>query len=335
MMKPYSSIWLTWEHQRRSIVLSEEFKCDFHELLTKHKGLRRYVNLCSKTLRILLREKTQCLFVQNPSMILTSLAALYKIFFPRTVLVVDRHSNFFAVSESILGNMGHRAMSKFTLSMADITIVTNDHLKNLVERDRGRALVLQDKIPMLVKKKDLKLQGKHNVLFICSFDQDEPYAEVLEAAKLISPDTFIYVTGNYNKIRSNEVFAELPSNVVLLGYVSDQDYIDYMFAVDIVVVLTNWEHTLLCGAYEAVCAEKPLILSDKEDLLTYFNRGVVKTKNIATDIATAIQCAIKEEQELKKEIKNLKAELSEKWQEKFSLTKEEIASAAKKKQRRF
>lgn len=323
-MNNSKAIWVTWERQRRSVVLSKEFNAEYHELISKKKGLIRYVVLLRKTLALLRREKPPLIYIQNPSMVLAFVASIYKRLSPDTILVVDRHSNFFPLTNSAILNGIHDLLSNYTIRKADVTVVTNNYLKNLIENIGGSACVLEDKVPDLQKKRDISLKGKVNILFVCSFDPDEPYNKVFEAARLIDPNIHIYVTGNYKKIQNKKILDNIPENIVLLGYVKEQEYIDYLHAVDVVMVLTEWDYTLLCGAYEAVAAEKPLVLSNKRDLLAYFKRGVVKTENKSTDIAEAIITAVYKKNELKAEIRALKIEMNKDWQGKFNKLNETI-----------
>jgi glycosyltransferase involved in cell wall biosynthesis len=77
--------------------------------------------------------------------------------------------------------------------------------------------------------------------------------------------------------------------------------------------LTDYENCLVCGAYEAVAAEVPLILSDTKALRTYFSKGVVFTKNNVNDIAEKVNSAIERKEVMEKEIQQLKKELMNSW----------------------
>lgn len=325
-MREAIPIWITWEHQRRSVVLSKEFGTEYQVLVSSKRRLARYVILSLKTARLLIRQRPSLLFVQNPSMLLAFVACLYRMCSSRTFLIVDRHSNFYPISRSNIVNMAHNALSNFTLERADLTIVTNERLNHLVESLGGKAVVLEDKIPELRKTNDLRLKGKRNILYICSFDADEPFREVFKAVELLSPDIYVYVSGNYDKIKNKVSLKRIPQNLVLLGFVSDADYVDYLYAVDAVMVLTEWDHTLLCGAYEAICAEKPMILSNKKDLIEYFSKGVVKTENDSRSIAYAIEAAITDKHGLTQEIQTFKAAINVKWQMKFNKINQIIKS---------
>jgi glycosyltransferase involved in cell wall biosynthesis len=258
-------------------------------------------------------------------MILAATAVVYKMLRRKTVLIVDRHSNFFPISNLVFINKIHEILSKVTIKKADMTIVTNTHLKAIVDNSGGYGVVLEDKVPLFHKGKEIELAGKYNILFICSFDPDEPIKEVFEAAKMLDPDVYIYVTGNYKKIKLRDLINNIPKNIRLTGFLTETDYVDYLYAADAVIVLTQWDHTLLCGAYEAVAAEKPIILSDKDDLLAYFRHGTVKVQNSAQSIAAAINETIRRKDFLTKEIVALKSKLNQKWDEKFDKVRYRIS----------
>ncbi|MDD1444339.1 hypothetical protein MEO93_29175, partial [Dolichospermum sp. ST_sed3] len=115
---------------------------------------------------------------------------------------------------------------------------------------------------------------------------------------------FIYVTGNYKKkqVRPDKV----PKNVILLGYISDAEYTEMLYSVDATIDLTTREDCLVCGAYESVAVEKPVILSDTEALRFYFNHGVIHTQNNAEALKNAILNVISNKVVLADQIKVLK-----------------------------
>ena len=314
------ALWITWERQRRSVVLSQEFRTAYHEMLSSRWRLLRYVELSIRTLKLLFTVKPAIFFVQNPSMILATIACFYRMLARRTFLVVDRHSNFSSPTKSKLINWLYSNLSRFTIRNSDITIVTNDYLKLHVERLSGRGVVLQDKIPLLTNKKRLYLAGKNNILCLCSFDSDEPHGEIINAARLIDKSAYIYITGHYKRARPSIDFKHLPPNIVFLGLLDEDVLIDYLYSVDIVLALTNMDHTLLCSAYEAVSAGKPIVISNKADLIGYFRKGTVPTNNDAASLANGIREAIKHKESLAVEIRQLKHELLRDWQERFEIT---------------
>ena len=92
-----------------------------------------------------------------------------------------------------------------------------------------------------------------------------------------------------------------------------------------VIVLTTSDYTMLCGCYEAVSAEKPLITSKREVLEDYF-KGAVFVDNTADEISKGIKL-IKDDPILyEKNIHILKQQISDSWNNMSHRLEEIIAS---------
>lgn len=234
------------------------------------------------------------LFVQNPSMVLAALACVYSGL-AQIPLIVDRHTTFRlnqpktrSVSVAVF-----EALSSFTIRHASLTLVTNRFLAEIVEEKGGTAFILPDPIPALVRSATPELRGDYPILFISSFAEDEPLSEVLQAARLLTcSGVHIYVTGNPAKA-DRDLLSGAPSNVHFTGFLSEQAFADILHAVLGVLVLTRWDHIMLCGAYEAVAAGKPLITSRKAVLVEYF-QGAEFVGDSAEDIARGIKNVIED-----------------------------------------
>ncbi|OGR06961.1 MAG: hypothetical protein A2511_17240 [Deltaproteobacteria bacterium RIFOXYD12_FULL_50_9] len=204
-----------------------------------------------------------------------------------------------------------------------MTIVTNQFLAEIVEKLGGRAFVLPDKIPDLKSSTNLLLKGKQNILLISSCAKDEPIVEVLEAMRLISYDGItLYITGN-NKKLEKAIIDNAPDNVIFTGFLPEQDFINYLFSVDCVMALTTAEYCMLCGCYEAVAAEKPLITSSKMVLQEYFNKAIF-VDNTPSGIASGIQLAVTRMIGLQQDIVLLKSCLLQDWEEKYQRLEEQL-----------
>jgi len=200
--------------------------------------------------------------------------------------------------------------------MADLTIVTNRTLADYVSRRGGVAVVLPDPMPEFspssVSKQTLK--GRYNVLFICTWAVDERYEEVIEAARILGPDFMLYITGN-DRGRSQRLTKKLPSNVVLTGYLDDASYVEMLYSCDVIIDITDRENCLVCGAYEALAAGTPLIVSGSDALKDYFSKGVLFTNNSSVDIAEKVVVAIASGSTLRVQMQALRAELKQRWLE--------------------
>jgi len=203
-------------------------------------------------------------------------------------------------------------ISRFIQRHADLTIVTNEGLQKHVIANKGRPFILPDKIPDILSSTTLRqLKGRANLLFICSYAADEPYEAVIQAAEDLPDDIRIYVTGNYKK--ASRLPAILPPNVELTGFVPVEEFEALLNSADATIDLTTRENCLVCGAYESVAAEKPMILSDTKALRDYFNIGAIYTTHTAVAIQNAIVEAIDRKEELTAQIKRLKKDRIASW----------------------
>tara|TARA_R100000322_G_scaffold158953_1_gene119640 strand:- start:2375 stop:3136 length:762 start_codon:yes stop_codon:yes gene_type:complete len=240
-------------------------------------------------------------------------------------LIIDRHSNFkFETLDlpHIKWKIFHM-LSRWTAKKADLTIVTNEYLAELISELGGKPFVLQDKLPDMDaeyarREPDFILQSdKPKVMFVTTFSDDEPIDEILRS-KEFAPDTIYYITGKYSKsideVEREKLFEE---NIVLTGFISDEDYFNLMRIVDLVVVLTVKDNLLTCGAYEAISMEKPLVLSDTEALKNYFSQGAVYVAPNGKSIATGVEDALTKLQALEADIQRFVPLMMENWNAQF------------------
>src|SRR5690606_19499272 len=138
---------------------------------------------------------------QNPSIVLAALLCFLKPLGYK--LIIDRHSNFklYTLSIKSFKWRAFHFLSRYTLKKADLTIVTNKYLADLVIDLGGRSFVLPDKLPALDKHANKVLGGVYKLVFVCTYSADEPVLEVFEALRYLGEDYQLYVTGNFRKWR--------------------------------------------------------------------------------------------------------------------------------------
>jgi glycosyltransferase involved in cell wall biosynthesis len=306
-------VWITWEKQRRNRTLSTALDCRLFEFNLPYGRIWRYPMALSLTVATLVKERPTMLFVQNPSIVLAAFAVAYGWLVGLRV-GVDTH-NAGATPRNHQGLL-ERVVAGFIRRRAYLTIVSNQLLADLLRPDvKGKVAVVPDPMPCLQRGiAHRALRGRHNVLFVCSWANDEPYVEVIKAAALLDEDTYIYVTGK-SRGKDKTFGGMVPPNVVFTGYLPDEDYVAMLFACDVVVDLTTREGCLVCGGYEAVAAERPVILSDTVALRSYFARGALFTNNTYPDIAERIHDAIARSEDLVAEVRALKQDLIRRWEE--------------------
>lgn len=258
--------------------------------------IKRYVICSLLTFKTLFIERPDVVFCQNPSVILNVLLVSLRMVF-KYRLVSDAHYAGIVASNS---NRWLQIILDQCNKWADLVIVTTiDHFNHVVGVG-GKAVVCEDPLPELSGDVDEMDVTENDILFICSFDIDEPYEQVFNAAELLDKDGLkLSVTGDYSRVRIDPL--EYPF-VSFLGYLSDTEYHRQLFKSSVVVDLTENENCLVCGAYEAMSAMKPLVTSNTASLKLYFTKGTIFCDHDVNSIYLAIKEAHANRQRLKLEI---------------------------------
>lgn len=303
-------IWITWEIQRRNRSLSAALSARLVEITDDSSRIIRYLKSSFRTITALRKHKPEIFFVQNPSIVLATLALSYHMF-TRTPLVVDAHNSglFPAEGRSSLLNM----LAKFIVRHTPVTIVTNSSLRDYVESIGGCAAVLPDPLPRIDCVTDMNWDNdSFNVMFICTWAADEPFMEVINAARTLPEDIRIYITGKSKK-NNLPSHPPLPKNVILTGFINDEKFTSMLCNCDLVIDLTTRQDCLVCGAYEAISADQPSLLSDTPALREYFGKGALYTHNTADDIAKNILYARKNIDVLNRDVLEEKTRITMRW----------------------
>jgi hypothetical protein len=305
------AIWITWESQRRNRELSSALGVRLYEYadIDAMEGRGgKYLKGLARTMRLISREGPSLVFCQNPSLVLASYLVSMKK--PAGFKVcVDAHNAGLFPREGRSSPL--MAVSRYVQRFADLTIVTNEGLAAHVRKNGGRPFILPDRIPAVPDTGRVELQGRFNLLFICSYAEDEPCELVFEAARGLG-DVCIYVTGNCSK---KGICREgLPPNVVLTGYLPEDLYFRMLNSVDGTIDLTTRQDCLVCGAYESVGAHKPQILSDTSALRGCFHKGAVYTGHSVEALRDAIRELRERAGTLQDEARELKRELVARWE---------------------
>ncbi len=306
-------VWVTWERQIRNQSMSARLGADFFQILYEHSRTIRYIKSTLKTLKIFYTNRHSDIFVQNPSIVLSFIAVIFKKIFGIR-LIIDAHNSGVFPAKKL------QFLADFVNRSADYVIVTNDGLAEYVRKIGGSPVILPDPLPRIVTRKDESSRWNvlthPSALVICSWASDEPYCEVILAANSL-PDVTFYITGN-SKGRETNCNSSLPKNIVLTGFVSENDYHILLENADIIVDLTTREDCLVCGAYEAISVGKPLVLSNTRALRNYFGDFAAYVDNDAESICAGIQAILRNYQEASTTAKLNSVKVEENWAQLFS-----------------
>ena len=239
----------------------------------------KYIGQAFRTFRILRAERPDVVFVMSPP-VFAVLTVWWWCLRHRVPYVVDAHTAAFAHPRWKHLQWLHNALCR----RAATTIVTNEHLAAALRAAGARTTIVRD-VPIKYPTTDaFSPEGAFSVAVVCSFNYDEPIAEILEAAAKLQ-DVRFYMTG---KPKGEHRSRAIPSNVTLTGFLSNEAYGSLLTKSNAVLTLTTRDHTMLRGAYEAVYQGTPVIVSDSSLLRQAFDRGAIHVDNTAESIAAAI-----------------------------------------------
>jgi glycosyltransferase involved in cell wall biosynthesis len=316
-------IFVSWEDHRRTREICSALGIERHTLLTKARGLKRYLRLIPRTMLLLSQKRAHTVIVQNPSIVLNMVAVLARPFFSLRVFM-DAHNE--GVIPYLHPNALVRWVTRWLHKHCDYVIVTNKYLADIVVSNRGRPLVLPDRIPEPPAGSiPMPMRGPFNVVLIATFVPSEPIAEVLDAAAQLGSEFQFYVTGNDRKMPAH-LRAAKPDNVTLTGFLSEPQYWAALRDADLVVDLTYVANCLVCGGYEALAVGTPLILSRSAASIDLFAGAARYVDNSAAEIVLAIREARRHAADLRAQVLSVRERLALAWEQSAGTVRRHLES---------
>lgn len=288
--------WTPSEGRARELAAAfdGEGRC-FFDLGAVHPVLipLRYLISAVRTLWTLVALRPAAVIVQSPPVFPGLIAWLYARV-TGAVVVLDTHPQALDVDPT-------RAISAFMplqrwlVPRVSACLVAVDELAVRVRQWGGRALVLHEAPPLWEVAPPRAVQDRPRVLFVGIFAPDEPVDAVVAAAELV-PDVDVHITGD-RRLCPAPLMASAPGNVAFTGFLRDDAFRQALEEADIIMSLTTREEAVNRAAYEAVAAQRPLIVSDRPVGRQLFPHAV-HTANEADAIAAAIRLAVGHHAEL-------------------------------------
>ena len=304
-------VWITWEDHRRTRGLCDYFQLELRVLSTRASGLRRYLELIPRTFRTLRTERPHVLIVQSPSLVLALVCLLWRGFMGYK-LVVDAHNE--GVEPFINPSAPIRWLTNLVLRHADLTIVTNRALADIVVARGGRAVVLPDRVtdpPQLPAPTGAAEPG-FNIAVIATFARDEPIENILAAAAQLPADVRFVITGNSSRLPAR-VRESAPANVSFAGFLSEERYWELLRSAQLVIDLSLIDNCLVCGGYESLSVGTPLLLSNSRAAREHFRTAARFTDNSTASIVAEVTQARLEINSLRANARSVCAQLQQEW----------------------
>ncbi|HYD46840.1 MAG TPA: glycosyltransferase [Terriglobales bacterium] len=311
---------LTWDPVcQRSVSIADRLG---KELETIHYfGYRRpwiapvkYPLQAARTLQSLFEQRPKVVMVSNPPPFAAWTVWLY-CKATGSKFVLDAHTGVFLEPKW----RPFLPLNRFLMQRAAMTLVTNKALQKRVNQWGGRGFVLPDPLPQTAPaaaRFPFDRRWQFNIAAVFSFYEDEPVDEMLSVRRLPA-DTRVYVTGDSNRV-SRHLKRQLSQQVHLCGFVPRSQYDALLATCNAVICLCTRPHTLLCGAYEAVAAGKPLITSESEAMRQYFRSGTIFVDNSTAGIEHGIRMARLRHHELTTKMVQLREDLRREWNNTFN-----------------
>lgn len=317
--KPFeNAIFIVWGppgHGPRSQVFAREIGIDrpYFIQATLKRGWwiapYKYLVQSIKTIKLLMQKKPSLVFVQNPPSLAVWTVFFYSLF-TGCHYIIDAHSA--AMLSPVWTNP--KWLNRLAARRALVTIVTNEHFKQTIQKWGAKAQVIRDVPTSFKQGAPRKLKSPFNVTVVNSFGPDEPLSEILTTARKL-PDIHFYITGRIRKSHQ-ALIAKPPLNVTFTDYLPDEQYYALIAASQAVLCLTTRNHTMQRGACEALWMGKPVITSDWPLLREYFYQGTVHVDNTPIGIKAGIDILRAAYAKYEKEIQALQATRRQEWQAK-------------------
>jgi len=252
----------------------------------------RYVLSVFQTIGILWRRRPQVLVVTNPPLLLSLGALAWSRLHRGATVVLDSHPGAF-------GAMGDRMgaalvpVHRWLAPRVGFSLVAAPFWREIVEGWGGAAMVVHE-APGAAQP-PAKPHTPLRVLYVGTFAQDEPVEALLGAAAAV-PECEIVLTGDLAEAPPG-ISEMAPPNAHFVGFLDPHDYARQLEESDLVVSLTTEPNSVMRAAYEAVYANRPLIVSDWPILRELFPYAI-HTNNDECSMAIALRLAIRSYSEL-------------------------------------
>lgn len=280
--------WTPVEGRSREIaaLLGGEARC-FFAFGTPRRWVApmRYAVDAVRTVRYLASRRPQSVIATNPPAFPGLIAMAYGRLTGAPVLL-DSHPAAFGQRESLSGRL-LLPVHRWMVSRVAGNVLPSDELADLVRSWGGRAGVFHE-APPAWQVGGHEPGARTRVLLVGVLAPDEPVEEALEAARTL-PDVEFFVTGDTRRL-PGKVVQQAPANVQFLGFLRGEAFRRELEEADIVLTLSTDGTAAMRAAYEAVYAERPLVVSASEERRRLFPYAI-HVENEPASIAEGVRQA--------------------------------------------
>ena len=313
MAKSNRNKYIVWNpFQRRAQTLANSLDLDIHyfHYSWEEKGklfkATSYLQKFLGTLLVLFRDRPDYVFIQlAPSPLLYATAIYCKL--TGSHYISDCHNTMIYDSHWI-----NWPFAKMLLRSSYILLVHNDDVRNEADKLDLPSQIMRDPLPAISASENvtevsgINIKEADYLIVPCSMAEDEPVAELFEAAAKI--DKPVIFTWYENKLSDN-LRKLAPDNIVFTGFLDEAVFNALYTNATAAVVLTTREGTQPSGASEAIALGVPLVVSDIKTTRRLYADAPVYVDNSASSIAQGMIQVLKERELFAERISGLRAEL--------------------------
>ncbi|MEM8485194.1 MAG: glycosyltransferase [Bacteroidota bacterium] len=276
-------LFIVWKgYQRRAEVLAPLFDADikFIPHLFRGKYLRPldYLYKLMVTVIYMIRTRPAYAIVQAPP----HYAALPPLLLG-TPYIIDGHNGIFQ-------SYWHKLpLFSTIMKKSKAIIVHNPEFLALFGKTFPQKpfIVVADPL-QYIESKDVS-RTDNQILFVCSFDHDEPIDAIINTIER-TPDYNFVITADPKKLPAQQrQRLEACDNLRLTGFLSTKEYHDTLCSSTAAIALTNMVATQQSGACEALSSNTPLIATRSTLSEKLFGDWAILVDNNADSIVAGIR----------------------------------------------
>ena len=219
--------------------------------------LARYLLSAVRTIDYLRRARPDLVIVTNPPVFAGCVALAWARWAGSSVVLDSHPGGFGAQGDTVSARL--QPLHRWLVRRVDLTMVTAADFCRTVESWGGKAVIVHEAPGSWVPVPPPGHE-RPRVLCVGRFAGDEPVDVVIDAARLV-PECDFLVTGDVRQCPP-DVRAAAPDNVTFVGFLSPDRYRSAVEEANVVLTLTTEPLSVMRAAYEAVYAERPVIVSD-------------------------------------------------------------------------
>jgi len=319
-------IFISWGREvEKSNFLARGLGAYFKQIYIKKVGgvklpaIFRYIIQGGKTLIVLFEERPKVVIVQNPPVFAPLTVWLYCIIFGAK-LALDSHSAAFLDKKWVF----FYPLFKFVARRADLNSCHNYRNLEILQKWQIKPLmVMQNYNPKYdIKKLTQPMEnGKIDrvirdarmpIMMVNKFANDDDWRTVIETARLM-PEVTFFITGDDTMRKAKAIKKISPVNVYFTGYLNHDEFMRLMWRCRIILAFTLRKDTVLWSIREIMALEKPFITTDSEVLRHYFSEVALFAKPDTNELKKKIKLAIRNEDQIKNNIKNFLKKDRQRW----------------------